>query len=70
MWSRDLDQMYFFPPLPGGIWNLYKIGPVVSEKKSFETDDDGRKINGRFNGRRRPSSYKLSRSLWLRRAKK
>ena len=40
-------NMYtFFPPLPGGcVLNLNKIGPVVSEKKSFENIDDGRQTD-------------------------
>ena len=39
MWSRPFEQL-FVPKVPGGcIWNLVKIGPVVSEEKSFEIVD-------------------------------
>ena len=46
MWPRSFEQL-FFPKGHGGcIWNLVAIGPVVSEKKSFEIVD-GRTTDGR-----------------------
>ena len=43
MWPRPFEQI-FIPPTPGGyIWNLVTIGPVVSEEKSFEIEDGGRR---------------------------
>ena len=46
MWPRLFEQL-FVPKVPGGcIWNLVKIGPVVSEDKSFELVD-GRTTDGR-----------------------
>ena len=43
MWPRLFEQL-FVPKVPGGcIWNLVKIGPVVSEEKSFEIVDGRRK---------------------------
>ena len=46
MWPRLFEQL-FFPKVPGAcIWNLVKIGPVVSEEKSFEIVD-GRTTDGR-----------------------
>ena len=50
MWPEPFEQL-FVPLIPGGyIWNLFTIGPVVSEEKSFEivdgrrrTTDDGRR---------------------------
>ena len=47
MWPGPNIQTVF-PPLPGDcIWNLIEIGPVVSEKKSFENVGDGRQTNDR-----------------------
>ena len=47
MWPRSFEQL-FFPKGPGGcIWNLVAIGPVVSEKKSFEIVDGRRTDDGR-----------------------
>ena len=46
IWPRLFEQL-FFPNGPGDcIWNLVKIGPVVSEEKSFEIVD-GRTDDGR-----------------------
>ena len=39
-----LFKQLFVPSIPGGyIWNLVTIGPVVSEKKSFEIVDGRRR---------------------------
>ena len=39
MWPGSFEQ-FFVPPTPGGyIWNSVKIGPVVSEERSFEIVD-------------------------------
>ena len=38
MWPRPFEQL-FVPNGPGSFWNLITIGPVVSEKKSFEIVD-------------------------------
>ena len=39
IWPRLFEQL-FVPNGPGDcIWNLVKIGPVVSEEKSFEIVD-------------------------------
>ena len=64
MWARLFEQL-FVPKVPGGcIWNLVKIGPVVSEEKSFEIVDGRRTEDGAC------LYYKLPRSLRLRWAKK
>ena len=70
MWPSSFEQL-FFPKGPEGcIWNLVAIGPVVSEKKSFEI------VDGRTTDGRRTTDngaclyYKLPRSLLLRWAKK
>ena len=43
MWPEPFEQL-FVPPIPGGyIWNLVRIGPVVSEEKSFEIVDGRRR---------------------------
>ena len=47
MWPRSFEQL-FFPKRPGCcIWNLVAIGPIVSEKKSFEIVDGRRTDDGR-----------------------
>ena len=43
MWPKPFEQL-FVPLIPGGyIWNLFTIGPVVSEEKSFEIVDGRRR---------------------------
>ena len=43
LWPRSFEQ-FFFPKGPGDcIWNLVAISLVVSEEKSFEIVDDGRR---------------------------
>ena len=67
IWSRLFEQ-FFFPTGPGGcIWNLVTIGPVVSEKKSFEIVDV--RTDGRTTDDGACLYYKLPRSLRLRWAK-
>ena len=47
MWPNSFEQL-FVPKVPGGcIWNLVKIGPVVSEEESFEIVDGRTTDKGR-----------------------